>query len=44
MLYQDAEEGPYVGARIQVLIDVNGQQDWHGGLITSEKKQAGIWI
>ena len=37
-------EGPYVGARIEVLFDVDGKQDWYGGKITSKEKQAGRWL
>jgi hypothetical protein len=39
-----SDEGPYVGARIEVLFDVDGKQDWYGGKITSKEKQAGRWL
>jgi hypothetical protein len=36
--------GPYVGARVQVLFDVDGMQEWYGGLIASEKEETGKWL
>jgi hypothetical protein len=39
-----AGQEPYVGARIEVLFDVDGQQDWYGGKIVKKEKQAGKWL
>ncbi len=37
------EQEPYVGARIEVLFDVDGQTDWYGGKITRKEKK-GKWL
>jgi hypothetical protein len=34
---------PYVGARIEVLFDVDGTQEWYGGKILRKDKKAGCW-
>jgi len=34
----------YVGARIEVLFDVDGQQDWYGGKILRKEKKASMWL
>jgi len=40
----NANAEPYVGARIEVLFDVDGQQDWYGGKIIRKDKKDGIWL
>ena len=39
-----AGDEPYVGARIEVLFEVDGKQDWYGGKIIKKEKQAGKWL
>ena len=31
-------------AHVQVLFDVDGMQEWHGGLIASQKVETGKWL
>jgi len=37
------DQEPYVGARIEVLFDVDGETDWYGGKITRKEKK-GKWL
>ena len=36
------EQEPYIGARIEVLFDVDGKTDWYGGKVTRKEKK-GAW-
>ena len=42
---QDAKDlgDPYVGAKIQVLFEVEGTQEWFGGKLIGKEKKAGFW-